>query len=446
MRLNHTEMKYFIDKIKSFFIKDELWQAGKVQKIYSSGNMLCFNIRIPNQTIYLGIGRGGEYSGVFLLEKNVSSLFRIQKDNFLEYTRKHFKGRSIIGFSCDILDKCISIKFDQDSEIFLFWKGAGLYFTHFYLDKEKGERIEFSPWKSLLKDNAKEKSFPVFDTIGRRELEEREMKNVFSLLKEEEFLKVKEEKKNKNKIERKRKLIIQDLSRCELWREMQEKMKLDDFDLKGDVFKYKDISLKFSSNTNFYERKNTVFTKIKKLKRGQLILEERLKEVEKDFLKKSDDKKKNKISQIMIYPIWTKEQKRQGFIEKSNECVFFLWKNYKIALGLNSKSNDYLRSHWAKKDDLWFHLDGHRSTHLFVKNILVLDYSTIQVFSSMLGDYSNFKASQVPIIFTKVKDLKGIKNSPGKVIYKKEKHLVVEQVDWKEIISTSSPNDLGDLK
>ena len=59
------------------------------------------------------------------------------------------------------------------------------------------------------------------------------------------------------------------------------------------------------------------------------------------------------------------------------------------------------------------------------------------VMCSVLADYSDFDSSMIPVIFTQVSNLKGVKGIPGKVNYKKEKHLVVTKVNWKEIISSA---------
>ena len=53
--------------------------------------------------------------------------------------------------------------------------------------------------------------------------------------------------------------------------------------------------------------------------------------------------------------------------------------------------------------------------------------------SSAVLEHSGLKSSEVNIIYTQVKNIKAVKHSPGKVIYKKEKHLRIDFCpQWRE--------------
>jgi hypothetical protein len=49
--------------------------------------------------------------------------------------------------------------------------------------------------------------------------------------------------------------------------------------------------------------------------------------------------------------------------------------------------------------------------------------------ASILAYFSHFSDDWIPVIYTPVKNLKGVTGSSGMVIYKKEKHLRCPRVD-----------------
>ena len=89
------------------------------------------------------------------------------------------------------------------------------------------------------------------------------------------------------------------------------------------------------------------------------------------------------------------------------------------------QGNDQLRNRWASKEDYWFHLDGLKSTHAILKleRPTLPTQDQLSMAASIVARFSHFIDDWIPIIYTQVKNLKGVSGSPGMVIYKKEKHL-----------------------
>jgi predicted ribosome quality control (RQC) complex YloA/Tae2 family protein len=197
--------------------------------------------------------------------------------------------------------------------------------------------------------------------------------------------------------------------------------------------KVDDQKIKFEGELNPYERRNLVFQKIKKLKRGEGILSQRLENVKELLSGKKTET--NKTSQLpIIKPVWGKEELDESkTIQENTETGYKIFKfdHFQIGVGLTAHGNDQLRSKWANKEDLWLHMDGLKSAHVIVKseNNAVMSPENLNLAASILAHFSHFNDSWVPIIHTQVKNLKGVTGAPGMVIYKKEKHLRCPKID-----------------
>ena len=435
MNQNYNELKQKVEHIKAYFSPDGQWRYGKVQKIYSSGKVISLAVRLPGKTINLSFGRGDKYCGVYLLEKTIPSEYRVVKDQFLEYFRKHIRGNAISNIDVDSIDRICRLSFVDKSAIYFFWKGGNLHFTHIY--KEGEAFIEFSPWKSMKKiRHEKVVEFEIFDDVGRREIEKRDVRDKSDINSYEDFEKenAKLSSKAQKKLKRKVLLIEKDLEICSRWQELQDLAIRDELDLAGEKLKWKGVKISFQGIRGHYQKRDKVFDKVKKLKRGSEILKGRL-EKAKESLEKN---KSIKVEQKIIFPIWSKKEEIETkIIKNDNDVVYLDYKKYKIAVGKTARANDWIRKAWAKKSDIWIHLDEHRSSHVFIKNFETFNLEDFSLFCSILADYSDFSDSKVPVIFTQVSNLKGVKGTPGKVNYKKEKHLIIDKVNWKEIISTA---------
>jgi predicted ribosome quality control (RQC) complex YloA/Tae2 family protein len=237
-------------------------------------------------------------------------------------------------------------------------------------------------------------------------------------------------------LQRKINNIEDDLTRTRQWDQMQQILDKDDslqmYELKVGAHK-----IKFEGDLNPYERRNLLHEKIKKLKRGEGILNQRLIDA-KDLLAGKKTETKSSSTLTITKPIWGKEDKKEGQVlskspEKEDYRVF-KFDNFSIGVGTSSFGNDQLRNKWASKDDLWIHLEGLKSAHAIIKlhTSQAVSSETINLGASIVAYFSHFNDDWISIIYTQVKNLKGVTGSPGMVIFKKEKHLRCPRVDSKE--------------
>ena len=81
-------------------------------------------------------------------------------------------------------------------------------------------------------------------------------------------------------------------------------------------------------------------------------------------------------------------------------------------------------------------MDGDTSPHAIVKaDQLELNEFLFDVVASIILHYSGHDFTHANLIYTKVKDLKGVKGTPGKVIFKKEKRYYAKKIDWRSLLT-----------
>jgi predicted ribosome quality control (RQC) complex YloA/Tae2 family protein len=438
-------IQYYLDLKKQITaVQHESLEGGQIQKIYSTAYYLAMAIRVPGKTWHLYLGRGAGQEGVWLHDAAPPSQLR-RKDNFLEYFRRHLSSCTFRGLALDPSDRIVSIeyqKFGRLQALLLFWKGRQLYFLHHYQDAPD------TPFKLLLSWRGKAITLPepadnlyaYFTEVGRKtdmdhdlssphfasmtELLEQELKaaNLKTLIHKPAFL------------ERKRNNIEEDLRKARQWQKLQDV--LDQQQRLEGVYELKveDQRIKFSGDLNPFERRNLLFQKIKKLKRGESILQERLKATEAQLT--GEQRPPTLTSAVpMVRPVWGKDhlaaQDRGEMPEQHSEFKLYRYENFQIGVGLSARGNDQLRSKWAKKDDWWIHLDGQKSAHVVIKtlNDSIITSDMLNAGASLVADHSDFKDEWIPIVYTQVKNLKGVSGAPGMVIYKKEKHIKCQRVD-----------------
>jgi len=238
-------------------------------------------------------------------------------------------------------------------------------------------------------------------------------------------------------LQRKISNIEGDLRRTQQWCQLQEML---DQGQSLDVYELKigDHKIKFEGDLNPYERRSLLFEKIKKLKRGEGILAQRLADAKEQLSGKTQEPKMVSLLPI-TKPVWGKEDKNmdKGLLgsQEKEEYKVFKFEHFSVGVGLNSFGNDQLRNKWASKDDHWLHLDGFKSAHAVVKLNHTSSFTpeVINLAASIVAYFSHFTEEWIPIIYTQVKNLKGVTGSSGMVIYKKEKHLrcpKLEQDKW----------------
>lgn len=260
-----------------------------------------------------------------------------------------------------------------------------------------------------------------------------------------DYLKTEEKKINGQPIQRKkekflaRKItnITEDLETVKNWSLLQDDLQEGRIDLNTNELKLHGQKIKLQGLASPWSKRDLIFKKIKKLKKAEEILSTRLEDsmVEFENVKKGEfdfEVTKEKV----IQPLWITHAKTS----KSQNSEFNI-KNFKIAnlsgvVGLDALSNDYIRSQ-ASKDHYWFHIENYPGSHCIIKteDFTKLSFQDLGAIASLLRDFSKLEILEIPILYSQIKNVKGLKGTKGEVLVKKPKHLRCLYLDWKEIIS-----------
>ncbi len=437
-------IQYYLDLQKQVkFISEQQLAYGQIQKIYSTSFFISFSIRSPGKTWHLYMGRGAGQEGLWLHNEAPPSALR-RKDTFLEYLRKHLTSCSFIGIEMDPHDRIIKFcyqKFGQIQTIAFFWKARKLYFLHHYQDAPETPFKLLLSWhgKAFVPNEDMADIYEFFNEVGRKDDMKNDLHSAQSstidqlILDEMNAAKIKGLTSGPTFLQRKITNIEGDLNRTRQWEEFQ---KLLDKGTSLEVYELKvgDHKIKFEGELNSYERRNLLFEKIKKLKRGEGILNQRLNDAREMLAGKSPENKATSSLPI-TKPIWGREDTKANVTmvksAEKDDYKIFRFEGFSIGVGMSSTGNDQLRNKWSGKEDLWLHLDGAKSSHAIIKlhEASFISPEMINLGASIVAYFSHINADWISIIYTQVKNLKGVTGSPGMVIYKKEKHLRCPRVD-----------------
>ena len=442
-------IQYYLDLQKQVKnITDKALSQGQIQKLYSTAYYISLAIRAPGKTWHLFIGRGSGQEGIWLHDSAPPSELR-RKDNFLEYWRRHLSSCSFLDIELDKFDRIAKItyqKFGQVQSLLLFWRGRKLYFIHHYQESPEAPFKLLLSWhgKAFIPTEEVTDLYEYFDEVGRmherkHDMVSPEIPSMATLLEQE--LKTAALKGMNSSgptfLQRKKENIEDDLRRARQWERLQTL--LDEGKNLDDVYELKvgDHKIKFEGELNPFERRNVVFQKIKKLKRGETILNQRLVSVEEQLAGKDSTPVKTSTIPI-VKPIWGEDKSSvvQPPKAPSQEYRVFVLDNCQIGVGLTSQGNDQLRNKWATREDYWIHLDGLKSSHVIIKPLkeAVPSPELLNLGASIVAYFSHFNDEWIPIIYTQVKNLKGVSGAAGMVIYKKEKHLRCPKVSLDHLI------------
>lgn len=440
-------IQYYLDLEKQVKnIKEMSLSQGQIQKLYSTAFYISISIRAPGKTWHLYFGRGAGNEGMWLHDSPPPSELR-RRDNFLEYFRRHLSSCSFLDVSLDKHDRIIKFdyqKFGQRQSFLWFWKARKLYFLHYYQDQPEAPFKLLLSWrgKAVVPGVQLTDLFDYFDEIGRHkdmnhDISSPELSTMDKLIQDElKSSNLKDMTSAPNFLQRKKENIEDDLRKARQWEKLQSILdKGDELDMYE--LKVGDQKIKFEGELNPYEKRNLLFQKIKKLKRGETILTERLGSVQEQLAGKNIAPVKQSTIPI-VKPVWGEEKTLQIQAPKAatDEFKVFNLENCQVAVGLNAQGNDQLRNKWASKEDHWLHLDGHKSSHAIIKvpNNQVITAEALNMAASIVAHFSHFNDDWIPIIHTQVKNLKGVSGAAGMVIYKKEKHLRCPKINLDHLI------------
>lgn len=417
-------------------INNLLGELGQIQKLYSSAYTIELRVRSKGKTHYLKIGRGEIFQGLYLDENPLPQELR-QKDKFLEILRAKLSSRYLKNIEIDELDRVISLNYIQGQKInhfMMFYHGKSLYFAIIYFDFDTEKMTlmrSWSPKKDIIVDDRNK--FDVFNEVGRTDLKDKISESKIVDPVELELLRCQKKDNKKEKFQkRKIKNISQDIERIDNAFKIYDK--IDDIDFLTNltpITNLEGIKFKFPDK-NPYGRRSIIFDKLKKLKLGKEILLRRLNDT-----KVQGNKKDTLVLPRMSAPVWAKSRLQVRPLQSGQEKGYsiYAFDKFQIGIGKNANGNDSLRNEWAKKTDYWFHLDAATSPHIIVKTDLIIDENILIIVASIMREVLKIEHTQIDLIFTQVKNIKGVRGASGLVTYKKEKHLRVEiNENWKDLI------------
>ncbi len=448
-------------------LNEEISASGQIQKIYSTSRFVCLSARFPGKTRYYYLGRGAGYEGLWEGNGIPPSEFRAV-DKYLEYLRKHLRGSRIGSFQVSSDDRVLIIEYEKLGKtnlFFIFWSGRLMYFSNYFWDSKKQDYQLFLSWKGPQKEIAfqdltnleiAQQVERFFEEVGYKKIHLKHSDAAIASITSIEQLLENESKsgsisktvKRKSKSQkRKVSKIEKDLLKVMGWSTILSQLENNMLDLCS-TNKMVIVGWKFSfpKMWNEFKRKGAIYDKVKRLKKAETLLQERLKRA-RSVLEKSNETvlsgNEETVLRKTITPVWIKKTKhsRKEFLDDTAKMI----KVYKVSLeglsfqlgvGLNTQGNDFLRNKWASKEDYWFHLEDGKSAHIVVKlGDISLQQNVLEVVAAAMGEHSKVHSDIVPLIYTRVKNVKGVKGSSGKVTYKKPKYQNVYRKDeWMKLI------------
>ncbi len=419
-------------------------EYAQIQKIYSSSQFISLQIRLPGKSFYLYFGRGHQFEGFWLGEKQIESALR-KRDQFLEYFRRYLSASVLLNLQLDSKDRITKIdygRFGHTNRMFLFYKGRELYFANIYFDEKIKRFKTFCSWiKGTLDFEAND--FEIFDEIGRKDIDKsaplREPKSIDKLLKveKEKAIQLLSSGKSKKFLVRKKKNITNDIDQVNRWPELAEFIQNNEsFEKLKRKEKIKGFKINFK-NADHYKRQDELYTKVKKLKKAQKILALRLSDTEKSLDKQMTQLHDFENKLKIIKPIWAQSFKADTVeVTAENGYKVFDLDRFKLAVGISAAGNDQMRKSWASKEDMWFHAHGDKSPHIIIKTDQPLDMELFQKVASAMIHFMGTKKSDVNLMYCPVKNIKGVKGVQGSVTFKKEKYInVIIENDWTTLIN-----------
>jgi predicted ribosome quality control (RQC) complex YloA/Tae2 family protein len=330
-----------------------------------------------------------------------------------------------------------------------FWQGRKSYLLHAFYPTHEGLLKVYTSWAGDTNptglDNNLEGLLGLFNEVGRTEIPKEQLTlslgSIHEILKKEGEATAREKliSKKEKSLKKKLKFIHDDLTKVREWENLKKFATTEDLSLEhNEKLTIGSHSFKLHNLSTHHQKLGLIFEKIKKLQKAEKILETRKENTEEEL--KNVPQLITEETEVKNLPGPKFEVKKMKAPQKSSQE----WWEYSIgpkhfAIGKSAQGNDELRSSYANKDDWWIHLDQKESAHLVIKNEWhLLSPHELQIIVSALADYSKIEIKNsplIPIIFTQVKYLKGVKGRPGLVLFKKEKRMSVMTLsDWKNFV------------
>lgn len=427
----HQQIKTISEEYNSLFSKNEFYP---LQKAWTTPHFLVFSLRFPGKTVNVYIGRGNQYQGLYLSEKAPPSYLRVQ-DRLLDYVRKYLVGARL--GKCEVDEKHQSFLFhfktEHSDNSFLFgYKERQLFFI-----RQCKEEI-FTSWngetvlgKKLI--NVLDSFHPDKAVTGNRDyliqdyLDEEAKKNGGKPL----------QKKKEKFLVRKLQNIEKDFDEVKKWSMLEKDLQEEKINLNAEELTLYGQKFKFHGIESPWQKRDLIFKKIKKLKKAEEILSLRLQETKSEYEKvKSGEFDLEVTKEKVIQPLWASGLKASRASQGDFNIKEFRLRDISGVIGLDAAGNDHIRTQ-AHKEHYWFHIENYPGSHLILKtdDFAKLKMEDLEAIASLLRDYSRLSITEIPVLYSQLKNIKGMKGVKGEVIIKKPKHLRCLYRDWKEIIT-----------
>jgi predicted ribosome quality control (RQC) complex YloA/Tae2 family protein len=410
-----------------------LGRPGHIQKIYSTSRYLCLQVRVERKNICLYIGRGGGFEGLWLGESIPVSFLR-KRDRWLEWCRSHLSSALLLGISMDSIDRGISLQIQNAKgrqSFFVSWIGRDCFFAFYEANSEKF----FSCWNGEFSAPG---DFTVFDPLGRKNMTENEaalpLQSISVLLAEEEKAAKKAAlpKKKFKSLESKISKIEKDLQKIRQWKDLQDWLVAVDVEAlsSGERLVIGELNYKWPKGLNAWQRRDWAFGQVKRLRDAEQLQTHR-KETFVQELSALHSSGQQTLENLLrpIGPVWKSVQTPAAVVKQpDSDYVIHSIPEGKIAVGLSARGNDQMRKTWAKSDDWWIHSSVGASAHAIIKlsQTGIPTPETITMAARFIAKQSRITATQIELIITQVKNVRGVTGSPGMVTYKKQKMLLCD--------------------
>jgi len=283
----------------------------------------------------------------------------------------------------------------------------------------------------------------VWDSMGRRELDVKEARpyelKKYLLVLKEMCSKEKGGKRERRFLEKKRERITRDLNRLKKHSRLLEFAK-SATEITDGKFVIGDTKFNFGHGKNFYQKREIIFNKIKSYKKAIPSLQMRLNDVLNEIEKSAEggEKQLDLRNVKVIQPVMCVKEGGGLQVEGKNNYDVYRYNNLKIFVGKNADGNDQLRNKIGKKEDLWFHECGEKGAHIIVKTGHISDIGDqlFNILGSILIECGGGSKSEIMVLFTQLKNVRGLKGARGSVRYKKEKYRTCHyDKEWRQKIN-----------
>lgn len=405
----------------------------QIQKIYTTPLYICFSVREPGKTWWWWLGRQKPFLGFSKQEIAPPAALRTS-DIATEWLRSKLKGAWLRALEVDEEKGLLTLhKADGEFSLILGYKEGQLHFC-------ECTPVSNDEWQCHLSFDGIKKSVKAQLDITDFDQQSFDLKSDAPELQKEWFAKNEKSlfRKQESKLKRKLKNIEGDLEKLNSHEELYEMAR----DIEGlkDVreLSNKGVKIKFATSDNPHVKADKVFTKAKKLKSALSIQKERLEETREKLIHKAE----HESFEIRVPSLpWILPGNKRSVQKIESDShgkgkVFRLNDGTEFALGTSAQENDHLRKSWAKKDDLWLHLENMTGAHLFLREGKIPDQETWEILASALRDYSNTEFTVLNLVWTQVRNLRAVKGSPGLVRFSREKRIMVNyNPEWRNMLS-----------